>query len=100
MNGEATVWAMWILGVLLAIIGFGLAGWSAYLMTSIRKNTKDIVDLAGLIAKHELEDARTYTSKQDFKETVFEVKDTLKRLYEQMDQINRNLINYVNNREK
>lgn len=98
MNGDEAKWTMLVLEILLGIIGFGLAGWSAYLMNAIRKNTQGIVDLAGLIARHELEDARTYISKEDFKETVLEMKDTIKRVYDKMDQISQTLTNL--NRDK
>ncbi len=72
---------------LVAIVLFGITGWCGYIMLRITKNDDKIDQVEDMIKAHELEDARIYVGKTDFKETVVELKDTVKRMYDKMDAI-------------
>lgn len=72
---------------LVSIIGFGILGWCGYIMRCTTKNSEAINRIDGEMSDHVLEDARLYVLKTDFKETFAEIKDTVKRMYERIDQI-------------
>ncbi len=72
---------------LVSIVGLGIIGWCGYIMRCLNKNREDIGAAISLIKAHELEDARIYVQKTDFKETVVELKDTVKRMYDKIDTI-------------
>lgn len=72
---------------LVSIVGLGILAWCGYIMKCVGKNREDIQATKDLIKAHELEDARIYVQKTDFKETVVELKDTVKRMYEKIDTI-------------
>lgn len=92
MNVDEASWFETAFKWLVAIIGFGLAGWSGWLMNAISKNRNDIMSVKDLITKHELEDARTYVSRQDFKDTVIDLRETSKRTFQLIDQMNNTLL--------
>lgn len=96
MNADEIGWFDTVFKWLVFIVGTGYAAWGKWLMNGMSKNSENIRSVENLIRSHELEDARTYVSKQDFKETVIELKDTVKRVHEKMDEISRGFINLTN----
>lgn len=54
-------------------------------MMLLKDNRNELSKVKDSMTDHVLEDARTYVQKTDFKETVVEIKDTVKRIYEKMD---------------
>jgi hypothetical protein len=93
VNVDEVGWFEIIFKWLVGIVGFLLAGWSGWLMNSIAANRREIGAVKDLVTKHELEDARTYVSRQDFKETVLDLRETSKRIFGLVDQINNTLLN-------
>ncbi len=71
----------WLCG----IVWLGFMAWNGWLMKNISNNAARIDLVENLIRAHELEDSRMYVSKQDFKDTVVEMKDTVKRSHERLD---------------
>lgn len=69
------------------IILLGVVTWCGYIMLRITKIDEKVNNVEDMIKAHELEDARIYVGKTDFKETVVELKDTVKRMYDKIDAI-------------
>lgn len=86
MDGTEIGWLETLFKWSVGVIGTGLVAWNGWIMTSISSLNRQM-------ARHELEDARTYVSRPDFKDTVLEMKETIKRIYDKMDQISDTLSN-------
>lgn len=77
----------WIAGIGLSVLG-GIIAWVwNMLVAAVKKHSSDIAELEDTVNAHTLEDARTYVNKVDFKDTVSEIKNTNKRIFERIDQI-------------
>lgn len=91
MDGNEVSWMEAVFKWLVGIVGIGITAWNGYIMNAVTKNRDDLITIKDLITRHELEDARTYVSRQDFKDTVVELKDTVKRIYEKIDHMSASL---------
>lgn len=89
MNGDQTEisWLEWgfkgIVAIMLAVFWWM---WGK-LVGAVAKNRERIDEVEKQVSDHTLEDSRLYIDKQTFRETVSEMKDTTKRIYEKMDSI-------------
>jgi hypothetical protein len=86
VDGNTEVsWLEW--GFKGAVALFGIVfGWIGNtVMAAVKQLRSDHMILKDLVRDHELEDARMYVTKQDFKDTVIEMKDTVKRSHDRLD---------------
>lgn len=85
MNADEVGWFEWVFKAGCSAFAIVFSWIGNNMVQAIKSLQKENSFLKDLIKSHELEDSRLYVSKQDFKETVVEMKDTVKRSHERLD---------------